>query len=74
MSANKIVSDVRRKQILTETRQQDCAFFCHKGTIAGRDIACRGHYDATGGGQLARIASGIGAITFIDPTSLEDDL
>jgi hypothetical protein len=50
--------------------RRDCAFFCHKATIAGREIACRGHFDATGGGQLARIAGRLGVIEFIDPKTL----
>jgi len=70
MTANKIVSDARRKQIVKETMRRDCAFYCHKATIAGRDIACRGHFDATGGGQLARIAGRLGMIEVVDPKSL----
>ena len=70
MTDRKIVSNARRKQIVKETLERDCAFFCHKGTIAGREIACRGHYDATGGGQLARIMGRLGAIKFVDPKTL----
>ena len=71
LSAQKIVSDVRRRQILAETARKDCAFLCHKGTIAGRQIVCRAHYDASGGGQLGRIARRLGAIREIDPETLE---
>ena len=72
MTANKIVSDARRKQILKETLRKDCAFICHKASIAGREIACRGHFDATGGGQLARIAGRLNAIKLVDPKSLRE--
>lgn len=70
MTKNKIVSDARRKQILADTRRRDCFFVCHKATIVGREIACRGHFDATSGGQLARIAGRLGMIEFVDPKSL----
>jgi len=69
MSKNKIVSDARRKQILRETTTKDCAFICHKSPEHTK-IACRGHYDATGGGQLARIAGRLGVIVEIDPDTL----
>jgi hypothetical protein len=72
MTANKIVSDTRRKQILKETLRKDCAFICHKASITGREIACRGHFDATGGGQLARIAGRLNAIKLVDPKSLRE--
>jgi hypothetical protein len=72
MTPAKIVSNARRTEILCETRRRDCAFSCHKGTLADREIACRGHYDATGGGQLARIAGRLGAIVEIDPDTLAE--
>lgn len=71
MTKNKIVSDARRKEVLRETLRKDCAFICHKASVAKREIACRGHYDATGGGQIARIAGGLGAIVLINPETLE---
>lgn len=70
MSLRKIVSDARRKALLKETARKDCAFNCHKGTMVGRDIACRGHFEATGGGQVARIAGRLGVIREIDPETL----
>lgn len=72
MTDRKIVNNARRRQIVKETIRRDCAFICHKATIAGREIACKGHYDGTGGGQLARIAGRIGAIVLIDPVTLTE--
>ena len=69
MTPNKIVSNARRRQIVQDTRRRDCHFICHKAD--GRDIACRGHMDATGGGQLARIAHRLNAVRLIDPETLE---
>ena len=71
MTDQKIVSNERRRQIVKETIRDDCQFICHKGQIAGREIACKGHHDATGGGQLARIAGRLNAIRLIDPETLE---
>lgn len=70
-SPAKIVSDRRRSQILRECAEKDVSFYCHKGTIAGQEIDCRGHYDATGGGKVARFAKWLGVITEIDPGTLK---
>lgn len=66
MGSNKIVSDARRRQIIRETAQKDCSFICHKATIKGQEVACRGHYDTTGGGKVARFAKWLGVIELVD--------
>ena len=71
MTDRKIVSDARQRQILRDTVRKDCSFVCHKASIANREIACRGHYEVTGGGQLARIAGRLGSLRFIDPETLQ---
>jgi hypothetical protein len=71
MTNSKIVSNARRREIIRETMQRDCAFICHKASIAHREIACKGHYDATGGGQMARIAGRLNAIVLVNPKDLE---
>lgn len=71
MTRNKIVSNERRKEILSITNDRDCAFTCHKATIAGRDIACRSHFDLTGGGRLGRFAFWLGQIVYVDLDTLE---
>lgn len=71
MSKGKIVDDERRWEILETTERRDCHFICHKATIAGRDIACRGHFDATGGGKVGRFATWIGCVRKIDWRTLE---
>lgn len=65
MSANAIVSPLRRRQIISDTQRKDCHFFCHKAQIAGVDAACRGHFDSFGGGQLGRIAERLNMVEFI---------
>lgn len=71
LSNSPIVSNRRRAEILRETAQRDVPFFCHKGTIADREIACRGHFERSGGGQLGRIARRLNAVIEIDPETLE---
>lgn len=70
MGKDKIVSDAQRKQILEQTTRDDCHFICHKATIAGRDIACHGHYDATGGGKLGRFSDWLGITKFIPESEI----
>lgn len=65
----RIVSGTRAAQIMRDTRRMDCAFVCHKSPN-GRKIACRGHHDATGGGQMARIADRLRMVIEIDPATL----
>lgn len=62
----RIVSKAQMTQILKECRQQDTYFQCHKGTIAGKDICCRGFYD-TQTSQLMRIAQRLDAVRFVEP-------
>jgi hypothetical protein len=68
---DKIVSDRRRKQILNDLRKRDDWFVCHKATIAGQSVCCRGDFDQRGGGQLGRIAGRLGAVQFVDEATLE---
>lgn len=64
-SGSKIVSDKRRRQVLSECRQSNSHFICHKATIAGESICCRGFYD-TQTSNLMRIAQRLNAVEFVD--------
>ena len=68
---DKIVSDKRRAQILRSLKQRDNHFICHKATIAGQDVCCRGDWDQRGGGQLGRIADRLNAVKFVDEATLK---
>ncbi len=70
LSPDRIVSARRAAQIIRETVRDDCHFICHKGTLADREIACRAHYDKTGGGQTARIFRRLGMIVEVDPDTV----
>lgn len=62
---DKIVSNKRRSEIIREITRKDCHFICHKASIAGQDVACRGDFDQRGCGQLGRIMGRLGAIEFV---------
>ena len=65
---DKIVSNARRSEILRKIRREDSFFVCHKASIAGVKIACRGDRDQNGCGQLGRIMGRLRAIEFVrDP-------
>ncbi len=42
---NAIVSAARRRELLVGCRRDDRTFECHKATILGRKVTCRGFYD-----------------------------
>lgn len=62
---DKIVSNARRSEILRKIRREDSYFVCHKASIAGVEIACRGDWDQNGCGQLGRIMQRLGGIDFV---------
>lgn len=66
---HRIVSSRRAAQVLKMCAQHDLSFECHKGSLAGRHIVCRGQFD-TGAGQMSRIAERLGIIVEIDPDTL----
>jgi hypothetical protein len=69
LSPERIVSASRMRQIVAKCRREDSSFECHKGMMAGRKIACRGHWE-TGVGQMSRIAQRLRMVVFIDPETL----
>jgi hypothetical protein len=63
-SPNRIVSKARMAQIVRDCRKQDRHFQCHKASIAGRDVCCKGFYD-TQTSQLMRIAQRVNAVKLV---------
>jgi hypothetical protein len=68
---DKIVSNARRSEILRSLDREDSYFICHKATIAGTRVACRGDFDQRGCGQLGRIAGRLNAVEFVAIESLK---
>ena len=64
-SKNRIVDSKRMKQILKDCDKRDVHFICHKGTMNGKDVCCRGFYD-TRTTNLIRIAGRLGVIEEVE--------
>lgn len=64
-SKNKIVSDERKKEIITGCLQEDSHFVCHKATIENKEVVCRGFYEKHTS-QMIRISQRLGAVKFVD--------
>lgn len=67
---DKIVSDARRKQLLSDIDRDDSHFICHKASIAGVEAACHGDWEQRGCGQLGRIAEHYNCVRFVDEADL----
>ena len=63
-SPDKIVSDKRRKNVLSDCRKRDSHFICHKATIVDQEVCCHGFYE-TQTCNLMRIAQRLGAVQFV---------
>jgi len=64
ISANKIVSDDRRDELLKELAESGRAFICHRASMAGEYIVCRGFYDQ-GLSLSVVLARQLGAARFV---------
>ena len=64
-SENKIVSNKRRQNILSDCRQNDNHFTCHKATIEKEDICCKGFYDSQTSNMI-RISQRLNMVEFVD--------
>jgi putative N-acetylmannosamine-6-phosphate epimerase len=70
-SDDKIVSDDRKAQILSDCKTDNTHFECHKATIKGVGATCRGFYDleinnTDEAKAVSKIFEETGLITFVD--------
>lgn len=66
-SPNKIVSDARKREIIKNCLATGAQFICHKATIKGEEVVCRGFYDTYGPQiNLIRIAQRLHAVEEVD--------
>ena len=63
-SDNRIVSKTRMALIIKDCKKNDEHFICHKATIAGSNVCCRGFFD-TQSTNLMRIAQRLNAVEFV---------
>lgn len=68
-SKNRIVSKSRMTEILKSCSKKDNHFLCHKGTLAGKEVVCKGFYDAYDS-QMIVIAKRLNVIEFVKPELL----
>lgn len=68
---NRIVTGQRAAELVKACRTEDNHFFCHKGTLRGGQVHCRGVHQITGGGRAYRMAEFYNIpIVEVDPDSL----
>jgi len=64
-SSAKIVGDDRREEVLQQCKESGRAFQCHKASIAGEYVVCRGFYDADAS-LVVVLAKLFGAVKFVE--------
>lgn len=66
-SKNKIVSDARKKDILSQCKKEDTHFNCHKAQLKGGKIpvCCRGFYN-TATSNLIRISQRLNMVKEVE--------
>ena len=64
-SANKIVSNKRKRELLADINKNDSHFVCHKASIQGEEVCCKGFYTSATS-NLMRIAQRLGMVEFVD--------
>lgn len=68
-SKNKIVDNKRRREILKDCKESDKHFECHKGTIKGRKVMCKGFFEVMPT-QTQILANAVGMIVEIKPEDI----
>jgi hypothetical protein len=75
MTRGRIVDGARAAAIVRDCRRTGNHFVCHKGSVAGLVVHCRGVHDLIGGGVAFRFGRAIGIpVREIDPDRIEEDL
>jgi hypothetical protein len=69
---DRIVSGERAAQLVRDCRANGTHFVCHKGSIAGLNVHCRGVHEIMNGDRAYRFAERFGIpIREIDPEELD---
>jgi len=72
LSKDRIVSPQRAKSIVKQCKENQMHFVCHKATIEGTEIVCKGFYDKFGKEiNWLRIAKEIGMLEFVPQPAAE---
>jgi hypothetical protein len=62
---NKIVGDARKEGLLEGCRTSGKYFICHKATLQGRGVVCRGFFDEENN-AACQVAQRLGLVEFVD--------
>jgi hypothetical protein len=67
LSKNRIVSSERAKDIIKECVNENTYFICHKSSIDGGKIGCKGFFDKFGDKtKLISLAKWLGIVKFVE--------
>ncbi len=64
-SENRIVSKARMRDIIKTARRDDSYFECHKHTMVGDHVMCRGWYESQPANTWTQIAERLGLVEFV---------
>jgi len=65
-SKDKIVSDIRKSEILEECKNENNHFICHKATILGKKVTCHAFYKKCTNPALSQMLESMGEVDFVD--------
>ncbi len=65
-SKAKIVDEQRKLQVLKDCEKSGRYFLCHKSTMVGKAVVCRGFFDE-GKNRACQIAERLGLVEFVKP-------
>lgn len=69
-SKNKIVSNERKKEILQQCKDKEEHFICHKGSLKGKNVMCKGFFDSKYQTPMQQVAQRLNMLTYIDPKNI----
>jgi len=73
-SKNKIVSDERKEELLQSLQRSSYYFVCHKASILGVKVMCRGYYEANQDtSTLIALEHELELVNFVDLSKYEKE-
>lgn len=73
LSSERIVPGSRAAEIIRKCRTEDVHFVCHKGSLVGLNLHCRGMHETVGPSRAFRFAKACNIpVVEVDPDTLED--
>jgi len=69
----RVVSELRKRDILKHCYREGSYFICHKASLKGRAVICRGFAESQdgAGNQAIQVAKFLGCIRYVDPATGE---